>query len=302
LADRTSVPSRPNLHASGPVSRLGWLDHWMASHPWHPRILPFLVYITFFSILAPLRQRWPASYPLLYVAQCGAVLWLLWRYRKLLPELTLKFHWAAVPVGLAVGAGWIGLGLWMNGTPVGRWLMVNAPQAYGRGGDGSGLIDELRAYHLGWPTMGLRLLGMALVVPLFEELFIRSLLLRSLHGLRATAIGVFQLLQDLPLLGDWLLHTHWGDRAGKHPPKFAGQFEQTPLGQLGFFGVSASTFIFMIHHPLREWPGCVVCGLSYCFLLRATARRGLGPVVWAHGITNAVLWAYTLTSGDWQFL
>jgi hypothetical protein len=40
----------------------------------------------------------------------------------------------------------------------------------------------------------------------------------------------------------------------------------------------------------------------YCLVLAATRARGLGPVVWTHGITNAALWAYTLYTDDWRFL
>jgi hypothetical protein len=34
----------------------------------------------------------------------------------------------------------------------------------------------------------------------------------------------------------------------------------------------------------------------------ASGRLGLGPIIWSHGLTNALLWLYTLTSDDWRFL
>ena len=45
-----------------------------------------------------------------------------------------------------------------------------------------------------------------------------------------------------------------------------------------------------------------MCALAYCLLLSVTRAKGLGPVCWAHGITNALLWGYTVYYGNWQFL
>jgi hypothetical protein len=103
------------------------------------------------------------------------------------------------------------------------------------------------------------------------------------------------------------MHTRLAERANRHEPVFGREFAQTPLGALTPFAVAASTFVFMIHHALPDWPGAVLCGVAYCLLLAATARHGLGPVVWAHGLTNALLWIYTITlhlqgHGDWQLL
>jgi len=46
--------------------------------------------------------------------------------------------------------------------------------------------------------------------------------------------------------------------------------------------------------------------LVWCALVwwtnRGSHRLGLGPVIWSHAITNALLWGYTIWSGDWQFI
>jgi hypothetical protein len=74
--------------------------------------------------------------------------------------------------------------------------------------------------------------------------------------------------------------------------------------------VAASTAVFMLVHGLRDWPAVIVCGITYCLLVGYTnnsrRRLGLGPVIWAHGITNGALWAYTVymhlnQGGDWRF-
>jgi len=300
-----------------PDSSLAALDRWVASHPWHPRVLPFFVYIALLAVIGFAQDLDARLYVPLYAIQCSLVAWLLWRYRRLTPELTLRFHWLAVPVGVFVAVAWIALGWAMAGEFDVRWSALVR-------GEPVGMIDypddavprfatdatELRPFWhdaemgpaLGTAAFVLRLLGMSLIVPIFEELFIRSLMLRSLSDPRQTWIGLQQVFADIPGIGDWFMRTDAGARAIAHDPPFTRMFLATPLGKLTAFGVIASTFVFMLSHLMRDWPGIWVCGVAYCLLLAATANRGLGPVIWAHGLTNALLWAYTAWTGDWQFL
>lgn len=287
-------PCSPPAADQPPLHKLARLDHWMAGHPWHPRVLPFIVYLLFLPLIAVLRDWHGFTYPLTYAAQCSLVAWLLWRYRALLPELTVCFHWLAVPVGIFVAAAWIALRYATNA------VLPTTPD------QGWSFFDHMPA-PVAWFSLALRLIGMSLLVPLFEELFIRSLLLRSFHNFRRTAIGLIHFSQDLPVLGEWLMGTRLAQRANRHEPVFGREFLTTPLGALSAFGVAASTFVFMIHHRIPDWPGAILCGIAYCLLLAATARRGLGPVVWAHGITNALIWLYVIAlhlqgRPDWQLL
>jgi len=275
-------------------SDAGWLarfDAWMAEHPWHPRIVPFAVYIFLLLPIGVARDHWVASYAPLYVMQCAIVLWLLWRYRKLLPEMNWKFHWLAVPVGVAIAVVWIGLGKWM----VQLW-----PDKFAQTEEHYFLQMEPDA--LRYTALGLRLLGMSIVVPMFEELFVRSLLLRSLRWPRRVAIGIVQWLEEVPVIGEWFMNTKLAQRADRHERVFGYEFTVNELGVLSVCGVTLSTLIFMFHHGMRDWPGAIVCGVAYCLLLRVTRHKGLGPVIWAHGLTNALLWGYSLQTGDWQFL
>lgn len=316
--------SNENLTGPGGPGFMRCVDAWMIQNPWHPRVVPFAVYIVMILPIQWVTENAPTAYPIVYVLQCALVVWVLWRYRALLPELNMKFHWLAVPVGVGVLVAWILLGWFMAGELALRW------QSLAEGGL-SGLSGRLGTEELGddpgflakrfgtteahfletmrgeSPTIyrlsnGLRLLGMSIVVPLFEELFVRSLILRSLHRAGPTGTGVLQVLLDLPFIGEWLIKTDVGRRASALPPAFGHQFLVTPVGALCVFGVCSSTFVFTINHIMRDWPGCIICGVAYCLLLGATRHKGLGPVVWAHGITNALLWAYTLHTGDWQFL
>ncbi len=66
----------------------------MRQHPANPRMMPFLVYCIFLGLVMYfVKPHAPALWPLAYALQNLAVLWLLWRYRSLIPELNLRFHW-----------------------------------------------------------------------------------------------------------------------------------------------------------------------------------------------------------------
>lgn len=296
----------------------------MALNPWHPRFVPFAVYGAFLLPIGLIREQAAWSYPILYVMQCLTVGWLLWRYRRLMPEINFRFHWLAVPVSVLVLFAWVWLGLlWsqfdrvanqeglvsFTGNLIG-WIIDPASHAgYLAVKDApKSFFEEFGA--LAWPTLILRLLGMSLLVPVFEELFDRSLILRSLHRLRPTAIGLLQAVQDLPVVGDLLGDWSLAKKAQMHGSVFGHQFQQNALGRLSFVGVFFSTLVFMFSHGMRDWMGAVFCGLAFCLLLAWTNRStlspdkrlGLGPIIWAHGLTNALLWGYTLWTNDWQFL
>lgn len=290
--------NQPATSVRTPSRPLAAFDAWMASNPWHPRLVPFLVYVLWIPVIQGASGWAPPAYPFLYVMQLAMVVWLLWRYRGLLPELTLRFHWLAVPVGVALCAAWIALGYMMIHLAPMRFGAGDEPHLFARMDEVSGPLLHV--------SLMLRLMGMALLVPMFEELFIRSACLRGLHSRRKTWIGLMQVLSELPIVGDWFAETRYGRRIERYPPMFTHQLRRWPVGRLSVFGVFASTLIFMLHHVPRDWAGCVVCGVAWCALVwwtnRGALRMGLGPVIWSHGITNALLWAWCVTMGDWQFI
>ncbi len=313
----------------------------MAANPWHPRVAPFFCWIVFLAVTQFLPEPLAPAQPFIYIVQCVATVWLLWRYRHLTPELTLRFHWLAIPTGVFLLVAWVVLGYAMAGELGYRWerLMDQdwqracGPFPYDQTGRepnrfGPQLnaemqvtdtpIQSLMTDHpaLGYLALGLRLLGMALIVPLFEELFIRSAMLRGLHRPGPTFTGLLQFGSDLPVVGDAIANSEAGRRANAQPPAFTRQLETTPLGAVTLFAIAASTLVFMLSHQLRDWPGCIACGVVWCWLVWHTNRGsgsevrgsdsgpslGLGPVIWSHGITNALLWLYTITWNDWRFL
>lgn len=276
----------------------------MALSPWHPRLVPFALYIFALPMISFASDLTLYAYPVGYAIQCGLVAWLLWRYRKLTPELTIRFHWLAIPTGIGLLFAWVGLGYLTNGLTGG----ATGALASNLGHAEPTMMEQMRPTPwLFWTSMVLRLVGMSLVVPLFEELFTRSLILRAFHHVKPSMTGFVQFAHDLPMVGDYIMHTRIGQRAAAKQPMFTEQLNATRVGDLTFFAVFFSTLVFMVNHMPRDYLGCIACGVVWCLLLGWTNRKskpalGLGPIVWSHGITNAALWVWTLTTNDWQFL
>ena len=299
-----------NQRSEGQGGRLGKLDLWMEGESWRPRVLPFILYLGFLMVIGGgVDYVGLGTYPFLYALQCGLVLWLLIRYRQLIPEMNWKFHWLAVPTGLGLTWAWIKLGMVMSEWQPGLFsyenLKVDHPFA-------KMAKDESEVgLAIYYSSISLRLLGMSIVVPMFEELFTRSLCLRALHSPKKTWLGVKQLMHDMPIIGDRYMHTESGRKASLEEPAFTWQFEHTELGNVSLFAVVASTLVFIASHVPRDWPGCVACGVVWCAMIWWTNRKGLkkklglGPVIWSHGITNAALWAWSLyyvNEFGWQYL
>lgn len=322
----------------------------MSSNPWNPRATPFFVYMIGMLIGGFIYggafglPELPVLRPFVYTAQVGLVCWLLWRYRRLMPELNIKFHWLAVPTGIGLCFAWVYLGYLTNWlahqlvsvpglgdvaawlvptyeqhpTHPGQWFLPTEQAAANLSSDND--IHNNRET-LGdswyWSTMSLRLLGMSIAVPLFEELWVRSAVLRGSISAGKTRTAAIQLASDLPIIGEWVTDTKAGQRAANEPPMFTQQLQTTTVGQISLFAVVFSTLVFMLAHARRDYLGCIACGLVWCLLVWWTnkprkgetwddqppgGRTGLGPIAWSHGITNACLWYWTIHTGDWQFL
>jgi CAAX prenyl protease-like protein len=153
------MPDRELASASVPMlSRAAWA-----------RILPFLVYLLFIVIVdllgrfgVPAQQlRWLYAVKIVAVV---ATLALCWRHYTELHTLHLSRLWAglAFAVGVVVFVLWISLGA--------SWMLVGTPAGF----------DPRSAGQIDWLMVAVRIGGAALVVPVMEELFWRSFLLRWL--------------------------------------------------------------------------------------------------------------------------
>lgn len=281
------------------------MDRWAAEHPWHPRIGPWFGYMILLTVIV-LCQDYvlpPNVYDMLYgplkVIQALAIGYLIWRWRRLVPEVNWHFHWLVIPISIFLTFGWVYLRWWMDDLrpPVADGQDVEPHQF-------ETLFETSRAlFWLG--TIG-HLLTMIIVVPMIEETFNRSLLLRSFHRAKETGIGFVQFLCDFPGVGDVLINTRLGMMATQRDPVFGKQFRETPLGELSAFGVIASTAVFALVHVPNDWPGSVLCGVTWCIMLRVTRHKGLGPIIWSHGMVNLLLWGYCIYlqmdgRPDWRF-
>ncbi|MGZ5200085.1 MAG: CAAX prenyl protease-related protein [Telluria sp.] len=135
------------------------------------RILPFLTYV-FFIFAGDMLERMgysAASLRLLYPVKIGAVAVLLafsWRHYEELRRAAPgpKVALVALAAGVAVLLLWISLDA--------PWMIVGSNQGYDPRVDGQ--VD--------WPLAVVRIAGAALVVPVMEELFWRSFLMRWIEA------------------------------------------------------------------------------------------------------------------------
>jgi uncharacterized protein len=168
------------------------------------RIAPFALFMALLALrgAAPTDGSWGFDPRWLYgaaVIAVGALLALRWREygelaRQNLPDAREAL--VAVAVGLAVFALWIQLDAgWMTlGEPSADFMPLNA----------AGAID--------WPLVTVRLIGAALLVPVMEELFWRSFLMRWLQqpvfqGVDPRRVGVKAIV--LSTFVFTLAHTLW---------------------------------------------------------------------------------------------
>lgn len=214
-----------------------------------PRVLPFAAFIALLALrgllpdgAAPfgMDPRW------LYALQAGiaaALLLACWRtYGELATGPRLSDTLLAIVVGLAV-----------------CWLWVALDASWMRNGESAALFEPVDGDgRLLWGLIAARWLGAALVVPVMEELFWRSFIMR------------------------------WLQRA---------DFLSVDPRSVGLKAILISTFVFMLAHT--EWLAAVIAGLAYAWLYRRTGS--LWPAVIAHAVTNGVLGAWVVATGNWRF-
>lgn len=146
------------------------------------RVLPFLTYV-FFIFAGDLLERLgysPAGLRWLYGVKIAAVVLVLafcWRHYSELHTLRLNPRAAALAV--AAGAGvWL---LWISLNA--GWMVIGSPSGF----------DPSTGGRLDWPMVLVRIAGAALVVPVMEELFWRSFLMRWIQAADFTSVDPSQI-------------------------------------------------------------------------------------------------------------
>jgi len=225
---------------------------WLASDAF-PRVLPFALFMVFVAagslVPAPvpvppgeLDARW--IFAARAVVAGAALIWLWPKYDELrrAPPLTL-YDWL-----LAVGSGVVVLVIWVMLDR--GWVTFELTDGFDPRRFGSQEID--------WPVTFFRLLGLAVVVPVVEELFWRSFILR------------------------------WLERP---------DFLNVAPARVGVRALLITSALFALEHS--QWLAGLIAGLIYGWIYMRTGKLWV-PVI-AHAVTNALLGAYILYTGDWRF-
>jgi hypothetical protein len=177
----------------------------------------------------------------------GLLIW-FWRAGDY-PELDLKPSLLGVAAGLVGFLFWVAPEKLLSGIP-----MIGEASGFDPGSAG----EEWRI-----PLSAVRMIGAVLVVPIFEELFLRSFLLRFVDATEDNS----------------------------------DDFRDLPIGRyriVSFLVVVAA--MALTHH---RWIRGGLYSALMCFVLYRSKR--MGSVIWAHAITNLLLGTYVLYSGEWSF-
>jgi CAAX prenyl protease-like protein len=228
------------------------------SHPDHARdetsaaraadVFPYLVPIFAYVALSALENYLPRAggapspvwYPIAYTAKLVVVSFLAWWYRStwrdLRPAPSYRTLGLAVITGLLVCAIWIGLD---GRYPMFRFLGT-------RVGFGADALEPVAR----WAFIAFRMLGLVLLVPLIEELFWRSFLMR------------------------WLIDP---------------DFFKVPVGQVTPMAAVTTSALFALAHPewlpalltglIWAWLLWRTRSLAACAFSHATANLALGIYV-----------------------
>lgn len=169
------------------------------------RIVPFAAFMALLALRGalptdgsvPFDPRWVYGVTVLVVG--GLLAWYWREYGEISTAQTLP---TLSEVGLALGVGLLVFGLWINlDAP---WMTI---------GDATAAFTPLNAAgQIDWPLAAVRLIGATLIVPVMEELFWRSYLMRWIQspqfetvvpqsvGLKAIVLSTFVFM---------LAHTLW---------------------------------------------------------------------------------------------
>lgn len=211
------------------------------------RILPFAAYMLFIVIADVLERLGVAPGPLrwLYPVKIGVVALLLalyWRQYDELKGLRLRLPAAltAIAVGVVVLVLWVSLDA--------GWMSVGSAPGF----------DPRDGGQIDWLLVAIRIGGAALVVPVMEELFWRSFLMR------------------------WIVNP---------------DFQAVETSQLGLKSFVITVLLFGFEHNL--WLAGIVAGAAYSLLYMR--HRNLWSPILAHAVTNGLLGAWILMTGNWSY-
>jgi CAAX prenyl protease-like protein len=161
--NQQSTPAAP---AAPMFSRAAWV-----------RILPFITYIGFVVVVDLLERAGvdPAALRWLYAVKVGVVLLMLiifWRHYTELHGLRLSPTWGLISIAVGVAVWWLWISLNAD------WMIIGSPAGF----------DPRTEGRIDWLMVAVRIAGAALIVPVMEELFWRSFLMRWIDDVNFEAV------------------------------------------------------------------------------------------------------------------
>lgn len=132
---------------------------------WLPYVAPLVIFLLLTQVEGLFGTKW---YPLLYAIKLAIVAALLIAWRKSFPEARpqLAGVGVAIPLGILLCAAWVAID---HITP--HFALLGSRQAY------NPFAAIANPFEL-WAFLAVRFAGLVVVVPVMEELFWRSFLLR----------------------------------------------------------------------------------------------------------------------------
>lgn len=183
---------------------------------------------------------------------------LVWAWKWIMPLVGPKNAWVSAAWGIFAGS--VGLVL---------WCLMLVPFTDIKGS----VPEDMTAFVL-------RAIAAALLVPVFEELFIRGFILRLAY--------------------QWDLNRkHPGVKAPFSKAMDEDNIHNVSPGAWTPAAVLISTVAFSAGHLMYEWPACLVYSVLMSFLW--IVRKDMISCIVAHGVTNFGLAVYVYLSGNWGF-
>jgi CAAX prenyl protease-like protein len=216
-------------------------------HPWIPYVAPYALFAIGGFVGSELLGREYLSLLLRTLLSAGALLH-FWR-KGAYPELSLR------PGIFGITAGVVGYLLWV--LPENLLSVVpRLPHLSSFNPDEAG--PDWRT-----PLLAFRLLSGAMVVPVFEELLLRSFLVRYLEAMR----------------------TQHGD------------FRRIPIGQISRISFWGVVITMAVTHD--RW----LRGGAYSALMLGVLykEKRMDGVIWAHAVTNLCLAIHVMVTENWSY-
>ncbi|MDD5644803.1 MAG: CAAX prenyl protease-related protein [bacterium] len=208
-----------------------------------PYILPYFTFI----LIGSFTRYFAGHGYFIYVAKTLITAALVIYWFRSYSEIEFDFSFFAVAAGILAFILWIGLSEYMP------FKIFHPPP------DGHSFPDNAKS--ISFLLVFFRIGGAFLLVPVFEELFMRSFIIR------------------------WLINPE--------------DFKSVPMGKFTWFSFAGSIVLFVLGHRFWEWPAAAATGILFTLLLYR--RKRIFDCIIAHAVTNLCLAIYVLVSGKFGY-